>query len=61
MEQAKKHSLLKKATLCPEINKYSLKQLREAPHAIETDEKKKNAAPKLESKKRPKTRHYGGT
>jgi hypothetical protein len=43
-----------------EINKYSLKQLREALHAIETDEKK-NAAPKLESKKRPKTRHYGGT
>jgi hypothetical protein len=42
-----------------EINKYSLKQLREALHAIETDEKKKNAAPKLESKKRP--RHYGGT
>jgi hypothetical protein len=32
-----------------EIN--SLKQLREALHTIETDEKKKNAAPKLESKK----------
>jgi hypothetical protein len=47
MEQAKA-GLLKKATLS-EINKYSLKQLR---NTIETDEK--NAAPKLESKKRPK-------
>jgi hypothetical protein len=42
--------LVKEGYALSEINKYSLKQLREALHAIETDEKK-NAAPKLESKK----------
>jgi hypothetical protein len=38
MEQAKR--LVKEGYALSEINKYSLKQLREALHAIETDEKK---------------------
>jgi hypothetical protein len=58
MEQAKA-GLLKKATLS-EINKYSLKQLRKAA-CHRNRRKKEECRTQLESKKRPKTRHYGGT
>jgi hypothetical protein len=53
-----KSRLVKEGYSLSEINK--LKQLRGL-HTIETDEKKKKEPAKLESKKRPKTRHYGGT
>jgi hypothetical protein len=54
-----KSRLVKEGYALSEINKYSLKQLGSL-HAIETDEKKKNAAPKLESKKGLKP-DIGGT